>query len=118
MKRRTCVIVGDEQRGRTALAALLARNIPEINVAGGAESVDGAVALIEIYKPDIVFLDAGLIGGTVFDVLDRVRGCKALFAVLVAELPAIRTDARMTWLHKPVDPSELQALLNERMDSV
>jgi two-component system, LytTR family, response regulator len=73
---RTCVIIDDEKRGREYLSNILSRHFPEIREVGQAKSVDEGIALIESAQPDIIFLDIEIIGGTGFDVLDRVQdGC-------------------------------------------
>ena len=70
---RTCVIIDDEKRGREFLSTILSRHFPEIREVGQAKSVDESVALIESTRPDILFLDIEIIGGTGFDVLESIR---------------------------------------------
>ncbi len=71
-KTRTCVIIDDEERGRAYLCALLRRNFPDLLQVGQAVSVVESVALIARTNPDIAFLDVDIIGGTAFDVLERL----------------------------------------------
>ena len=72
VKQRTCVIIDDELLARLTLSGILERHFPEIRELGHARTVEQSVALIQAMRPDIVFLDIELIGGTAFAVLDRI----------------------------------------------
>ena len=50
----------------------LNEEFPDLLHVGQAGSVDESVALITRTKPDIAFLDIDIIGGTAFDVLERL----------------------------------------------
>ena len=51
------LIIDDEPKARNILRHYVENFIPEITSVEQAESVDTALALLETYKPDIVFLD-------------------------------------------------------------
>jgi len=68
-----CILVDDEEYAREMLKRILAKYTPFAEVVAEAESVNGAVQAIATESPDVVFLDIEIIGGTGFDVLDRVR---------------------------------------------
>ncbi len=67
-----CVIVDDEEYARDMLKHLLEKYTPFAEVVAEAGSVNGAVEAIRTKSPDVVFLDIEIIGGTGFDVLDRI----------------------------------------------
>jgi two-component system, LytTR family, response regulator len=81
---RTCVIIDDEKRGREFLSNILSRHFPEIKELGQAKSVAESITLIETTKPDIIFLDIEIIGGTGFDVLDRIAAGPAHIVFITA----------------------------------
>ena len=60
-------IVDDEFQSRSFLGNLLARNFPEIEIAGQAATVKEGLFGIEKHNPDIVFLDIQMNGETGFD---------------------------------------------------
>ncbi len=66
------VVIEDERRARETLVKLLTKYCPEVEVAGEADSVNGAIEIIKQIKPKLVFLDIELIGGTGFDVLEHM----------------------------------------------
>ncbi len=71
-----CVIVDDEEGTRETLVKILAKYCPWVEVVGEADSVESGVQGIAACKPDLVLLDIEIIGGTGFDVLDRIgEGC-------------------------------------------
>ena len=111
---RSCVIVDDERRGREFLANILSSHFPEISLAGQAQSVEEAVALIASIKPDIVFLDIEIIGGTGFDVLDRIGDERQAIVFISAHAHYQEESARYPhagFLLKPVSILDLRAVL-------
>lgn len=72
--RKTALIVDDERLARKRLRDLLSVH-PEICVLGEGDSVEAAASLIEMHRPDIVFLDVEMSPGNGFD----------LFSMLSAE---------------------------------
>ncbi len=63
------VIVEDEVVSRMALANMV-DEIPWLNRTGEAESVKAAIEIIEKNKPDVLFLDIKIPGGTGLDILE------------------------------------------------
>lgn len=62
------IIVDDELHGRENLKILLEKHCPSVHVMGLASNVFEANKLIELHKPDVVFLDVamGLIDGITY----------------------------------------------------
>ena len=113
-RRRTCVIVDDEQRGRDSLSGILKRHFPELQEVGQAVSVDESVALIENIRPDLIFLDIEIIGGTGFDVLDRL-GQSYPMIVITTAYASYREESESypntRFLMKPIGISALREAL-------
>lgn len=68
-----CIIVEDEIAGQLILKKKLQINFPEINVLCVVDNVNEAVLQIDNEKPDLVFMDVQIKGGTGFDVLERLE---------------------------------------------
>jgi two-component system, LytTR family, response regulator len=67
------VVIEDERRARETLVKLLTKYCHEVEVVGESDSVNGAIEIIKQTKPELVFLDIELIGGTGFDVLEHLK---------------------------------------------
>jgi len=66
-----CIVVEDEDALRNDLMNELSK-FSEIEIIGEAKSVDEAYNIISVKKPDVVFLDVKIIGGTGLSVLERL----------------------------------------------
>lgn len=70
----TAFIVDDEQHIRQTLCDLLLQFCPEVQVKGTAGNVEEALAALQTYRPDVLFLDVNLGGNASgFDLLDRMH---------------------------------------------
>lgn len=68
------LIIDDERDARFLLKNKLNKNFSNtINVVGEADDVDTGIAAIKRFKPDVVFLDIKMPGGTGFDVLLKTK---------------------------------------------
>ncbi|MBI2967567.1 MAG: response regulator transcription factor [Bacteroidetes bacterium] len=105
------LIVDDEKKSRELLLALLNRHCPEVFVAGLASNNTEAYDLICLQKPDVVFLDIRMQGGSGFDLLKKFREVNFLVIFITAydqyALRAIKYSA-LDYLLKPVDENELK----------
>lgn len=72
-KKISSVVIEDERRARETLVKLLTKYCPEVEVVGEADSVNGAIEIIKQTKPQLVFLDIELIGGSGFNVLENIN---------------------------------------------
>ena len=64
------IIVEDEVISRDALSSII-NEIPWLKLVGQAGSVDKAIKLINENKPDVLFLDIKMPGGTGLDILNN-----------------------------------------------
>lgn len=111
-----CIIIEDELNSRILLQQILADYCPEIKLVGVGSSVEEGVVLIDSLNPDIVLLDIEIVGGTGFDVLDRInkKNCKIIFITGYENyaLKAIRYSA-IDYLLKPVSIVELKEAIKK-----
>jgi two-component system LytT family response regulator len=109
MKTYRALIVDDERLARVDLRHLLEAH-PQIRVAGEAESISEAAALIEQAPPDLVFLDVQMPGESGFDLLDRTRLAAHVIFVTAYDEFAVRAFEvnALDYLLKPVAPERLE----------
>ncbi|MCC7317015.1 MAG: response regulator transcription factor [Bacteroidales bacterium] len=113
------IIVDDEKSIRQAIQLLLKRWYPQSELVGETGSVAEAVALINQQKPDIVFLDIEIRGGTGFQVLQQIndRGFKLIFITAYNEfaLQAIKMGAT-DYLLKPINEAEFKEAMERAIE--
>lgn len=116
---KSTIIVDDEHLARRYLAKALTEIGADIDLVGEAQNIEEAKALIEDFKPDIVFLDINMPNGSGFDLLSQVnnQNFKVIFTTAYDQyaVKAIRFSA-WDYLLKPVDLSELKAALDRISD--
>ena len=114
------VLVDDEQGARMHLAERLAAH-PGIEIVGEADRAMAAIDLIQRLKPDVIFLDVQMPGGTGFSLLPLLGDmCPPPEVVFVTAydkyaLKAFETNA-LDYLTKPVSPPRL-AITVERLQN-
>jgi two-component system LytT family response regulator len=113
------IIVDDEQEIREGLEILL-QEYPFVTVVAKASNVIEAKHKIELYKPDLVFLDIQLKNKTGFDLLDQLEYLDFHLVFVTAyndyALKAFKYNA-FDYLLKPVDPVELDDTLHRLKDT-
>lgn len=104
------IIVDDEEPSRKALAGMVGKYCPEIEVVGMADGVATGSELILSERPDLVFLDIQLMDGTGFDLLRKVQSLPFKLVIVSAfddfAMQAFEFSA-INYLLKPVDPQLL-----------
>lgn len=113
MKLKT-VIIEDEERGLETLKALLDEYVSLAEVAGTAMNISEGYQLINEVKPDLVFLDIEMPGGTGFELLNKsfIHTFDVVFITAYSDyaLKAIKFQP-LGYLLKPVDRLELQEIV-------
>lgn len=105
------IIVDDELHGRENLRILIEKNCKDIEIVGLASNAFEANKLIELYNPDVVFLDVvmGLIDGITY--LQSIKERKAQVVIVSAHreyaIQAMENGA-FGYLLKPVMTKTLQ----------
>ena len=115
-----CVIVEDEQMARKVLKSLLAQYCPDVMVCAEADDITSGQEMIEAFRPDLVFLDIEMPGGSGFKLLNNIKDVDFEVVFITAyeqfAIKAIRHDA-LDYLLKPVDPKELVAAVDKVKDA-
>lgn len=106
------VIVEDETPSLERLKGQLGA-FPQIRVVGQARDGEGAVAVINKLKPDLVFLDIELPEFNGFEVLDRISGSPMVVFVTAFNEYAVKAfeENAIDYLLKPVSRNRLKKCL-------
>jgi len=111
-----CVIVEDEEMARKVLKSLLTQYCKDVMVCAEADDVESGKAMIEAFRPDLVFLDIEMPGGSGFKLLSSLDNIDFEVVFITAyeqfAIKAIR-HAALDYLLKPVDPKELVAAVEK-----
>jgi two-component system, LytTR family, response regulator len=104
------IIIDDEAGCRDALESLLKKYCPYVSSITKAVNADSGYEAIIANKPDIVFLDIEMPGGSGFDLLERLGEVNfdVIFTTAYGHfaIKAIKFSA-VDYLLKPIDPDEL-----------
>lgn len=115
------VIVDDEIKLQEVLRIKLEKYCPSIQIQAITSNITEAYAAIVKTKPDIVFLDIAMPGGSGFDLLNLFTSIP--FEIIFVTgfdkyaLDALKLSA-IDYLLKPVDTKELQAAVNKASNSI
>jgi two-component system LytT family response regulator len=107
------IIVDDERLARVNLRKLLEPH-PQIEIVGEASSCQGAVDMINMFNPQLIFLDIQLSGETGFDLLEMIDNSIKIIFVTAYDEYAIRAFEvnAIDYLLKPVNPERLKVSLD------
>lgn len=107
----TAIIVDDELHGRENLKAIIESYCTEIEILGLADSVVAARKLVDLHKPDVVFLDISMPVLNGFDFLDEfnIRNFLVVFVSAHEEfgIKAVKAGAA-DYILKPINIKELK----------
>lgn len=109
MRTLTALVIDDEPIARRRLARLLCA-MDGIEVIGEAGNVAEAVDRVRSLRPDVIFLDVHMPGGSGFDVLDKLDEITpAIVFVTAFDHYALRAFERsaMDYVTKPVEKARL-----------
>lgn len=104
----TAVIVEDSELARLELEALLQAH-SKINLVAQAWDVNSAITAINEHKPDLVFMDIDLPGGTAFDILPKLTNVPKLIFTTAFDQFALQAFDHNTvdYLLKPIKSARL-----------
>lgn len=110
------LLVEDEPKLREVLKIKLNKYCSNISIAGEASNIAEAYELIQIHKPDILFLDIAMPGGTGFDLLKKLETIdfEIIFVTGFNEyaIDALKLSA-VDYLLKPVKTEELTVAVDK-----
>lgn len=103
------IIVEDEKHNIETLERLIKNHCQEVKIIGAAENISDAKLLIELHKPDVVFLDIQMGGSTGFDLLKNItdRNFEVIFITAYDKygIQAVKYAA-LDYILKPIDTNE------------
>lgn len=106
------IIVDDETGARQSLSNIIRAKCSGVEILEAVDSVNSALEAIEIFKPDLVFLDIQLGNESGFDLLEKTGqyNFEVIFTTAYDQY-AIRAIkfAALDYLLKPIDANELIA---------
>ena len=115
------ILIDDEAHVRLDVRQKLEALFPnEINILTEANSVTSGISAIQEHKPDLVFLDIDIIGGTGFDVLTScpIKDFEVIFITGFNDqaIKAIKAGA-LDYILKPVDEDELNEAVHSAIEN-
>lgn len=112
------LIIDDEGKARNVLEFYLQSFLPEVTEIRQADSADNAIMVLQVFTPDLVFLDVEMPHKTGFDFLAGLESLPfdVIFTTAYNQyaIQAIRFSA-LDYLMKPVDPDELKAAVQRHL---
>ena len=114
MNRIKTLIIDDEWLIRSELKTMLSQ-YPNIDVIGEAANVNEAVKLCSNLKPDLVFLDIHIPGGSGFDFLSQISGdFKLVFITAFYQyLDEAKKYQAIDYLMKPISKDKLLKVIQK-----
>ncbi len=108
------LIIDDEWLIRSELKTMLLQ-YPKIHIIGEAAKVTEAVKLCEELKPDLVFLDIHMPGGSGFDFLSHVNGNFNLVFITAFDqfLNEAKKHRAIAYLMKPISRDKLSRVIRK-----
>jgi two-component system LytT family response regulator len=110
------LILDDEENSLNLLKYYIGKYCPKIDIVATAKNKEEALSAIEKEHPTLLFLDVQLIGGTSFDLLEKLNldAMKIIFVTAYDEyaVKAFKFNA-IDYLMKPIDISELIAAVDK-----
>lgn len=110
------IIIDDEHLAMESLEMMIEEYAKDIKIVGTASNIVEGAKLLNKLKPDVVFLDVEMPGGTGFDLLEMISvpDIKIVFTTAHGKyaIKAIKNDA-IGYLLKPIDADELIDCINK-----
>ena len=105
------IIADDEQDAINILSEGIKQCCPNIEIIAFAKNVTELEQLILLHKPNLIFLDIQMPGGSVFEMLDRIKPITFEIIFVTAynqfAIQALKRNA-IDYLLKPIDIEELK----------
>ncbi|MFZ1528936.1 MAG: LytTR family DNA-binding domain-containing protein [Ferruginibacter sp.] len=109
-------IIDDEINSREVLELMLTENHPDVQICGSASNINTGLELVQMYKPDVIFLDIEMPGGNGFELVKQLteRIPEIIFCTAYGHyaIKAIECSA-LAYLMKPVSSVKLAVALEK-----
>ena len=110
------ILIDDEKNSRDVLRQLISRYCPQIQVIAEADGYHSARAVLEQFRPDVIFLDVQMPDGSGFQLLESLNAIEFEVVFTTAfdqyAIQAIKYSA-LDYLLKPIDLEELQQTVDK-----
>jgi two-component system LytT family response regulator len=121
MKKITAAVIDDESGSREVLLSLLEKYFPEIEVVGEAANVEEAFNLLNIKKPQLIFLDIQMPKASGFDLLKKFDQVPFEIVFVTSfdkyAINAIKFSA-LDYLLKPIEIPDLESAIKKAIKSI
>ena len=115
------IIIDDEKNLRELTRSMLNDLFPEILVVAEADGVESGIKVIETNKPDLIFLDIEINGGTGFNILQNINYKKFKIIFITAfnkfAIQAIKFSA-IDYILKPINEKEFTLAVQRALDEL
>ncbi len=115
------IIIDDQAESRSSLKNILALSCNDVLVIGEAENIKLGYTLISNLKPDLVFLDVQMPGGSGFDLLEKFSTIdfKIIFTTAYDQfaIKAFKYSA-FDYLLKPIDVEDLKISIEKYRSTI
>jgi two-component system LytT family response regulator len=113
------IIIDDERLARNELKKLLQAH-QDIEVIEEAANVDEGLEKIDLYSPELIFLDIQMPGKTGFDLLAEVEKAPKVILTTAYDEYAIKAFEvnALDYLLKPIEPKRLADAINKLQDEL
>jgi two-component system LytT family response regulator len=121
MQRIRTALIDDEAGSRQVLSSLLEKYFPEIEIVGQAANVDDAFGLLNLQKPQLIFLDIQMPKATGFDLLKKFDTVPFEIVFVTSfdkyAINAIKFSA-LDYLLKPIEIKDLEDAIKKAIRSI
>ena len=108
------VVVEDSRLAREGLVRML-KEYPELTIVGQADNINVALTLINEHRPEVIFLDIQMPGGSGFELLEKLSYLPRIVFTTAYSEYAIRSFDFNTvdYLLKPISKARLQGAISK-----
>lgn len=115
------IIIDDELNLRKGLKIMLNRVNTDLQIVAEAGTVEEGIEIINLHKPDLVFLDIELSDGYSFEILNQLSEINFQIIFITAydqyAIKAFKYSA-VDYLLKPISPTELTSAINRAEEKI
>ena len=121
MSKINAVVIDDEFFNRGLITLLISRLSNDIDVVAEAEGIREGARLIQLHKPDVVFLDIKMPDGSGFDLIEKFPGFQfeVVFITGFDEYESVAAEHNaLDYVLKPIDIDKFKHTLEKIRQAV